>query len=150
MGPPTTIAPLPANRLAEIIAALGIDRAAVRATARLENGPVWQVLEMARAEDVLAVEAARVRELGSAAIGLIAAHPEGGDCAYEIRMLSGAANRQEDPITGSLIAARAVWLNDAGRLSQPITVAQGTRLGRIGRAFIRPDPGRAGRILKRR
>ena len=147
VAPPTKSASLPPGGLAAIVEALGIDRAAVRASAQLDNGPVWQVLELARAEDVLAVDAARVRDLGSAAIGLIGAHPEGSDCQYEIRMLSATASHNEDPVTGSLIAAVAMWFADKGRLRSPVTVGQGTKLGRLGRAHILPDPNRQGRIL---
>ncbi len=147
IAPPTTVAPLSADRVSDIIGNLGIDRATVRASAQLDNGPVWQVLELSHAADVLAVDAARVRSLGSAAVGLIGAHPDGSECQYEIRMLSASANRNEDPVTGSLIAALAVWLHGAGRLPSPVTVAQGTKLGRVGRAHLSADPNRSGRIL---
>ncbi len=147
VAPRTKVAPLSAERISDIIGNLGIDRAAVRASAQLDNGPVWQVLELSHAADVLAVDAARVRSLGSAPVGLIGAHPDGSECQYEIRMLSSTANRNEDPVTGSLIAALAVWLHGADRLPSPVTVAQGTQLGRIGRAHLLPDPNRSDRIL---
>ncbi len=146
VAPATKIGALPEDQLSDIIKKLGIDRTAVRASAQLDNGPVWQVLELTLAVDVLAVDAERVKGF-NAAIGLIGAHPEGLDCQYEIRMLSSSAIRNEDPITGSLIAALGKWLDDAGRLLSPITIAQGTTLGRVGRAYICPDPDRAGRIL---
>ena len=45
----------------------------------------------------------------------------------------------EDPITGSLNAAIAQWMYGAGHWHGPVTVAQGTCIGRHGRLFIRRD-----------
>jgi predicted PhzF superfamily epimerase YddE/YHI9 len=44
----------------------------------------------------------------------------------------------EDPITGSLNAALAFWLREAGLLAEPLTISQGTAIGRHGRVYIRP------------
>jgi predicted PhzF superfamily epimerase YddE/YHI9 len=46
---------------------------------------------------------------------------------------------REDPITGSLNAAIAQRMYSAGRWQDPVTVAQGTCIGRQGRLFIRRD-----------
>ena len=45
---------------------------------------------------------------------------------------------REDPITGSLNSALAHWLQSNGELPRPITVAQGTVIGRQGRVMIEP------------
>ena len=52
----------------------------------------------------------------------------------------------EDPITGSLNAAVAHWLAANGRLDGDVVVAQGTRIGRRGRVYVRPDPAVPGRV----
>ncbi len=51
-------------------------------------------------------------------------------------MLAPASGLSEDPITGSLIAALAHWLQAQGRLEQAITIAQGTSIGRHGRVAV--------------
>ena len=55
-APKTTVAPLPPERLHAITSALGISHDRILQTAQLANGPVWQVLELASAADVLAGE----------------------------------------------------------------------------------------------
>ena len=53
-------------------------------------------------------------------------------------MLAPSSGMSEDPITGSLNAALAHWMQGDGRLTGPITVAQGTNIGRKGRVSVRP------------
>ncbi|MGE0313820.1 MAG: PhzF family phenazine biosynthesis protein [Lautropia sp.] len=137
-APPTRIAALDAARRDAIVAALGIAPAQVVRTVHLDNGPVWQVLELASAEAVLAVDSARVRYPAFESIGLIGAHPTGADCAFEVRMLAPSSGMSEDPITGSLNAALAQWMRSEGRLDRPLRIAQGTVIGRQGRVHVRP------------
>jgi PhzF family phenazine biosynthesis protein len=106
-APPTRIQPLPATQFEAFVEALQIPRAAVLHTAQLDNGPVWQVLQLDSAEAVLAVDSARVRWPAFKAIGLIGAHAAGAECDYEVRMLAPSSGMSEDPITGSLNAAIA-------------------------------------------
>ena len=146
-APPTRIEPLPDENLEAIVTALAIDPNAVVRTAKLDNGPEWQVLELKTAEDVLAVDSLRVRWPAFNSIGLIGAHPPGNECDYEVRMLAPSSGMSEDPITGSLNAAIACWMEDGGRLPSDIVVAQGTKIGRHGRIFIRPDAAGTKRIL---
>ncbi len=147
VAPPTTIAPLPDADLRAITDALGIDRGRIERTARLANGPVWQVLELASAQDVLAVESSRVRRPAFNAIGLVGRHRPGSECDYEVRMLAPSSGMSEDPITGSLNSAIAHWLQAQGRLQRPCLVAQGTCIGRHGRVHVTPDPDVPGRVL---
>ena len=53
-----------------------------------------------------------------------------------MRNLTPASLMPEDAVTGSLIAAVGVWLRGEGRLKQPLVIAQGTVMGRKGRAFL--------------
>ena len=138
-APPTTIAPLPPDKLAAITSALGLSHERILRTVQLANGPVWQVLELASAADVLAADSSKIRYPEFVGIGLIGAHPPGAECQYEVRMLAPSSGMSEDPITGSLNAALTQWMYGSGHWHDPVTVAQGTCLGRQGRVFIRRD-----------
>ncbi len=147
VAPPTRITPMDAQHRLAVLERLQIAPERVRGSTQLENGPVWQVLELASADDVLAVDAAQVRWPEFKAIGLIGAHPPGSECDYEVRMLAPSSGMSEDPITGSLNAAVARWFNSMGRLTGPLRIAQGRSIGRVGRVHIRPDPAEPDRIL---
>jgi len=146
VAPPTSIEPLPESQLQAITEALGIAPEAILRTALLDNGPVWQVLHLASAADVLSVDSSRVRWPTFEAIGLIGAHPADAESDYEVRMLAPSSGMSEDPITGSLNAALAFWLRDEGLLTNSLLISQGTAIGRTGRVFIRHD-GSNGRVL---
>ena len=140
-APPTAIRPMQPHNIDAITTALEIPRERVLQTAELENGPLWQVMQLDSAETVLALDSSKVRWPTFQAIGMIGAHPPGGECAYEVRMLAPSSGMSEDPITGSLNSALAHWLQGRGQLDHPITVAQGTRINRHGRVAITPvDP----------
>ena len=129
-----------------ICQALEIAPATVRNRARLENGPVWQVLELSDADAVLAAESSRLRWPEFQAVGLIGAHGSGHECDYEVRMLAPSSGMSEDPITGSLNSALSHWLHGMGRLGQDLLVAQGTSIGRQGRVYMRPDRENSGTV----
>ena len=99
---------------------------------------MWQAFHLQSADAVLALDSSRVRWPEYRALGFIGAHPGGGECDYEVRMLAPSSGMSEDPITGSLNSALAHWLQARGQLDRPITVAQGTRIARHGRVSIRP------------
>jgi len=138
-APKTTIAPLPPDKLEAITSALGLPSDRILRTAQLANGPVWQVLELATAADVLAADSSKIRYPEFLGVGLIGAHPPGSECQFEARNLAPSSGMSEDPITGSLNAAIAQWMYGAGYWHDPVTVAQGTCIGRQGRLFIRRD-----------
>ena len=102
----------------------------------LNNGPVWQVFELASATDVLGVDSSRVRWPEFKAIGLIGKHDGTHVCDYEVRMLAPSSGMSEDPITGSLNSALAHWLDSQGRLEDNLLIAQGTSIDRHGRVYI--------------
>jgi len=139
-APPTAVRSLGTGDLEAIVQALEIPRGEILHTAQLDNGPVWQVLQLRSADAVLAVDSSRVRWPAFKSIGLIGAHPPGAECDYEVRMLAPSSGMSEDPITGSLNAAVAHWMQAEGRLPGPITIAQGTAIGRRGRVSVRPGP----------
>ena len=138
-APKTTVGPLPDNKLTAIMSALDLKPDRILRTAQLSNGPVWQVLELASAADVLAADSTKIRYPEFLGVGLIGAHAAGSECDYEVRMLGASSGMSEDPITGSLNAAIACWKYGSGEWQQPLTVAQGTCIGRSGRVSIRYD-----------
>ncbi|MEE1618411.1 PhzF family phenazine biosynthesis protein [Brachybacterium sp. J153] len=134
--------PLEDGEVAEIAAALGVDRSAVRGHAWADNGPGWQVLELEDAEQVLALRPDPVR-LGDRKVGVLGwwgsgARGAAGDAPlYEVRaFLPGGG---EDPVTGSLNAGIGQWLVARGEAPQRWTAAQGTVLGREGRIALEQD-----------
>ncbi|MGD2171040.1 MAG: PhzF family phenazine biosynthesis protein [Gammaproteobacteria bacterium] len=138
-APPTEIRSMSQENSDAITAALEIEPRQVKMRAELDNGPVWQALQLDSAESVLALDSSRVRWPAFNAIGVIGAHPPGSECDYEVRMLAPSSGMSEDPITGSLNSALAHWLQAEGQLASPLTVAQGTRIGRHGRVEITPQ-----------
>lgn len=139
VAPPTIIEPMLASDQNRLVRRLGLDANTIIETAILDNGPVWQVFELSTAADVLAVDSATVRWPDEQAIGLIGAHPEGAECAYEVRMLAPSSGMSEDPITGSLNSALAHWFASRQKLKDSMVVAQGTKINRSGRVYISRD-----------
>ena len=146
VAPPTAVEPLAEDRLRTVTGALGLDPARVVASARLDNGPVWEALELDSADAVRAVEARRVRWPEHAPIGLVGRQAPGSDTDFEVRMLAPSSGMVEDPITGSLNAALAHWLLGRGAIDADVTVAQGGCIGREGRVHVAPDPAVPGRV----
>jgi PhzF family phenazine biosynthesis protein len=138
VAPPTQIRPMQSSNFEAIIDVLEIPRECILHNAELDNGPVWQVFQLDSADSVMALDSARVRWPEYNALGFIGAHAEGGECQYEVRMLAPSSGMSEDPITGSLNSALAHWLQAEGRLTQAVTVAQGTKINRHGRVSMRP------------
>lgn len=138
-APPTTIKEMSEEKRKAITAALAIPVPAIRHTAELCNGPTWQFFELTTVEQVLALDASKVRWPEFLGIGFIAAHPPGSKCDYEVRMLAPSSGMSEDPITGSLNAAIAKWMQSQGRLESAYLAAQGTSIGRVGRVTVRSD-----------
>ncbi len=122
--------------VAEAAAALGIERAAVIASAWIDNGPGWLGLQLATAAEVLAITAGNT----DLKIGVVGAYPPDAPFAYEVRaFFPGVGATFEDPVTGSLNASAAQWLIGSGRFRAPYVASQGTALGRAGRAHISTD-----------
>jgi PhzF family phenazine biosynthesis protein len=120
----------------QVVAMLGITRADVIDLAWADNGPGWIAVLLPSAEAVLAL---RPRP-GDLDIGVVAPQAAGQDTDIEVRAFfpkDGAT--VEDPVTGSLNAALAMWLLETGRLRAPYVAAQGTALGRSGRVHVERD-----------
>ena len=133
--------PLEEAEAAAIADALGVDRGAIRAHTWADNGPGWQLVELATAAEVLAL-APDIALLGDRKVGVMGWHePEragGADGAlYEVRAFAPVG--VEDPVTGSLNAGIAQWLVGRGLVPQRWRAVQGTALGRDGRIELQVD-----------
>jgi PhzF family phenazine biosynthesis protein len=124
--------------VAEVAAALGVQRDEIVAAAWLDNGPGWVGVQLASAEAVLAAPVAVPTSHGD--VGLVGLHPPGAPEATEVRAFFGVAGQAaEDPVTGSLNASAAQWLLERGVLEPPYVARQGTAMGRAGRVHISRD-----------
>jgi PhzF family phenazine biosynthesis protein len=135
-APPLRRAPADTALVAQVLAALGADPARVRATQWLDNGPQWLGLLFDSAASVLALEPDHAALKSLAKVGVIAPHPAGSDCAFEVRGFAAPVGVAEDPVTGSLNASLAQWLIADGVAPSCYVAAQGERLGRSGRVHI--------------
>ncbi len=138
-APKTKVDQLSQDALDTITSALSLSPDRIVRTALLSNGPVWQVLELVSAEDVLAADSSKTVYPELVGVGLIGAHPLGAECQFEVRNISPSSGMSEDPITGSLNAAIAQWMYSEGHWLNDVSVAQGTCIGRHGRLFIRNE-----------
>ncbi|MDQ6640684.1 MAG: PhzF family phenazine biosynthesis protein, partial [Pseudomonadota bacterium] len=125
-----------ADDLDAVLAALGAGRNKLVAAQWLKNGPNWLTLELDSAATVLGLEPDAARMKRFASVGVVGAHPAGGECAFEVRGFVGRPSLYEDPVTGSLNAGIGEWLIASGRAPERYLAAQGTRLGRAGRVTI--------------
>lgn len=136
VAPPTTMAPMHEGERQRICDALGIAAEEVRAAVTLDNGVERHLLELADAARVLSLDARAVSLPEFAGVSVMGRHPDGAEADYETRNLTPASLAVEDPITGSMNAAIAVWLKAEGRLSDELVIAQGTALGCAGRVHV--------------
>ena len=141
VAPPTAIRPLDAGVVQRLGGALELAPESIVAAAELDNGPVFQVLQLADAAAVLAADSAKLRYPAFSRIGLLGAHADGAECDYESRLLAPMNGMSEDPITGSLNSALAHWLKARNLLERPLVIAQGTQIGRQGRVYVEPRAG---------
>jgi len=115
--------------LERLVAAFGITREQVVAHQWVDNGPGWAVLQLATAEEVLALEP-DLALIPTAMVGAIGAHPEGSGHHFEMRTFAPGAGVPEDPACGSMNAGVGQWLTSTGAAPSSYRVSQGARLGR--------------------
>ncbi len=136
-APPCQRSALADDLLETILRALAVAREEVELAAWLDNGARWATLLLRDAQRVLQLEPdhAILRALPFG-VGVVGPHPPGADCQLELRAFATSHGIPEDPVTGSLNAAVAQWLLDAGRVPERYLAAQGARLGRAGRIHV--------------
>ena len=135
--------PVAEAELAVACERLGIRRDEVVDAAWVDNGPGWLGILAADAQRVLACAPDAAPRADQGYYGVVGPHHGGGPdgVALEVRAFiysTGAAVR-EDPVTGSLNAALAQWLTEAGHVTAPYVARQGTAMGRDGRVTITAD-----------
>ena len=138
-------APLDDAELAAVVAALAVPPEAVVDHRLLDNGPGWRVVLLDSAERVagLRPDFAALRSTHpDLSLGVVGVYGEGtgpDGAAAEVRGFALAMGIPEDPVTGSLNAVIAQWLQRDGRLPDRYVAAQGAALGREGRVRVERD-----------
>ena len=127
--------PVDPDDLAEVVSALGVAPDQVVDAQWGDNGPGWVMVLLDHAETVLGLTPDPARMTRFPDIGVAGPHPDGGEVAYEVRAFF-MPGPTEDPVTGSLNAALGGWLVATGRAPRSYVAAQGTALGRRGRAYV--------------
>jgi len=165
-APPLQRSTPPADLLALVLAALGLQAHQLRAAQLLNNGPVFLGLLLDSMDTVLSLtpDHAALKRLGQK-VGVAAMDsPQSTPIlitrsSQEARVFSGHEHDQpihpapdlevrafvapsgieEDPVTGSLNASLAQWLIADGLMPERYLAAQGTCLERAGRVHLERD-----------
>ena len=118
----------------------GVPEGSIAAAVHVQNGPQWQLLQLASAKDVLACEPAAKAPPGTD-IGV--AGPCGSDDPADWELRAFFANQHgqiiEDPVTGSFNAGVADYLFKSGQAKGAFVAAQGRKTGADGRVHCRKD-----------
>lgn len=122
----------------QVIAALRIAPQALLDLVWVDNGPGWMAARLPDAAAVQALQPDYVAMQGLK-LGVVGAWPAGGDCQFEVRAFVPDLGVPEDPVTGSLNAGLALWLQGAGLAGEQYVAAQGAALGRAGRVHVKRD-----------
>ena len=123
---------------AQAVAALRIAPEALLDLVWVDNGPGWMAARLPDAASVLALQPDFVAMQGLK-LGVVGAHPAGSDCQFEVRAFVPDLGVPEDPVTGSLNAGLALWLQGAGLAGEAYIASQGAALGRAGRVHVKRD-----------
>jgi len=132
--PPTRTGPADAATRARVARALRVEERSLVAVEWVANGPEWIAARLATAAEVLALEP-DLAAFDGLKIGAVGLHPDGAECAVEVRAFVPGIGIPEDPVTGSLNAGLGQWLA-GGVLPSSYVAAQGTALGRRGRVHV--------------
>ncbi len=127
--------PVDAATREQLARALRIDAAAMLDVQWVDNGPGWVGVRLRDAEAVLALEP-DFAAMAPLKVGVVGAHADGAECAFEVRAFVPTLGVPEDPVTGSLNAGLAQWLIGAGLAPPRYVASQGARLGRAGRVHV--------------
>ncbi len=131
---------LDAATLEQVARALRIQSEQIVASQLVDNGPGWMAVQLASADEVLALEPDHVA-LTELMVGVVGAYPEGAELGFEVRGFAGRVGVPEDPVTGSLNAGLGQWLIGSGRAPASYEVGQGARVGRRGVVSVRSHDG---------
>jgi len=127
--------PLEADLLARVVRSLRIEASDVLAHEWVDNGPGWVAVMLGSADEVLSLRP-DFAAMAGLEVGVVGAHPAGGEVQFEVRAFVPGMGVPEDPVTGSLNASIAQWLIGSGRAPERYVASQGTVLGRAGRVHV--------------
>jgi PhzF family phenazine biosynthesis protein len=130
--------PVGAAEREQAIASLRIAPEALLDLEWVDNGPGWMVARLADAASVLALQPDFTAMQGLK-LGVVGAWPVGSECQFEVRGFVPDLGIPEDPVTGSLNAGLALWLQQKGLVGDRYVAAQGAALGRAGRVHVTRD-----------
>ena len=120
---------------AQVLRSLGLPAADVLDVQWVSNGPQWIAARLKSAEAVLALTPDFIAMKGLK-VGVVGAYPAGSEVDFEVRAFVPSLGVPEDPVTGSLNAGIALWLQGAGLAPARYVAAQGAALGRAGRVHV--------------
>lgn len=122
----------------QVLASLRIPSAELLDLVWVDNGPGWMAARLKDAAAVRALQPDFVAMRGLK-LGVVGAQPEGAETQFELRAFVPTLGVPEDPVTGSLNAGVALWLQAAGLAPELYVASQGSALGRDGRVYVRRD-----------
>ena len=106
----------------------------------VDNGPGWIAARLKNAAAVLALKPDFMAMKGLK-LGVVGAYPPGSPQQFEVRAFVPDLGVPEDPVTGSLNAGLALWLQGADLAPDRYVAAQGAALGRAGRVHVTHEAG---------
>ncbi|MCX2860437.1 PhzF family phenazine biosynthesis protein [Paucibacter sp. PLA-PC-4] len=104
----------------------------------VDNGPGWMAARLKDAAAVLALRPDFVAMQGLK-LGVVGAYADGATEHFEVRAFVPDLGVPEDPVTGSLNAGLALWLQGAGLAPERYIASQGAALGRAGKVHVARD-----------
>lgn len=123
---------------AQVARSLRLDEAELLDVVWVDNGPGWMAARLKDAATVLALQPDFVAMQGLK-LGVVGAYPEGSAEAFEVRAFVPDLGVPEDPVTGSLNAGLALWLQGTGLAPARYIAGQGAALGRAGKVHVARD-----------
>lgn len=127
--------PVDAALRAQVARSLRLDEAELLDVVWIDNGPGWMAARLKDAAAVLALRPYFVAMQGLK-LGVVGAYPAGAAEAFEVRAFVPDLGVPEDPVTGSLNAGLALWLQGAGLAPERYIASQGAALGRAGKVHV--------------
>ncbi|CAN5140203.1 PhzF family phenazine biosynthesis protein [soil metagenome] len=132
--------PVEADLHAQVLSALRLTAADVLDVEWVDNGPGWIAARLPSAAAVSALTPDFIAMKGLK-LGVVGAYPSGSPQQFEVRAFVPDLGVPEDPVTGSLNAGLALWLQGAGLAPARYIAAQGAALRRAGRVHVLQDAG---------
>ncbi len=124
-----------ANLRAQVLASLRLQSEDLLDLVWVDNGPGWMAARLASADAVLQLQP-DFNVMRGLKLGVVGAYPPGSPQEFEVRAFVPTLGVPEDPVTGSLNAGLALWLQGAGLAPERYVAAQGAALGRAGRIHV--------------